>query len=200
MLNENNLIKTILDGHAQGYAVLVNRYQRPIFNLLLRMTGDPEEAADLAQEAFLKAYKNLEKFKLNESFFPWLYAIAANLARDHWRKQQHAAKHAGQVRHDLAQCREELTAEEEHMTALLDARRLKECMARLPIDYREALLLRYHEGLPMKEIGKALGLSTSGAKMRISRGLEKLKNLFNARPEKQSETTMDDIGDTDRKN
>jgi RNA polymerase sigma-70 factor (ECF subfamily) len=186
-LKENQLIRDILGGDAQAYAILVNRYQRPIFNLLLRMTGCRETAADLAQEAFVKAYESLEKFKLSEKFFPWLYAIAANLARDHWRRQQHAAGHADAVRQIVKSNPEKVTAEEERLTTLLDARRLQDCMERLPRDYREALILRFHEGLSMADIGKSLGVSTSGAKMRISRGLEKLRHLFQESPDSRND-------------
>ncbi len=181
-MNECHLIKAILDGDAHEYAVLVNRYQRPIFNLLLRMTGCREEAADLAQEAFLKAYENLERFKTGESFFPWLYAIAVNLARDRWRKQQHAANHAEQLRQAVESCPDDPAGVEEQLNSRIDARYLNSCLNQLPQDYREALILRYHEGMPMGDIGKALGLSPSGAKMRISRGLEKLRALFQSSP------------------
>jgi RNA polymerase sigma-70 factor (ECF subfamily) len=181
-VREDQLIRRILDGDAQAYAILVNRYQRPIFNLVLRMTGCRETAADLAQEAFVKAYENLERFKLSEKFFPWLYAIAANLARDHWRRQQHAANHAETFRKEVKDNPVIVTAEEERLTCLLDARRVRLCLERLPQDYREALILRFHEGLSMAEIGKALGVSTSGAKMRIRRGIEKLRHLFDTCP------------------
>jgi RNA polymerase sigma-70 factor, ECF subfamily len=193
-LKENQLIRAILDGDAQAFAILVNRYQRPIFNLLLRMTGCRETAADLAQESFVKAYENLEKFRLGEKFFPWVYAIAANLARDYWRRKQHAVCHADAIMQMVEGNPEKVAAEEERMATLLDARRLRACLDRLPHDYREALILRFHEGLSMADIGKALGVSTSGAKMRISRGLEKLRRLFHApcanrqdRPQQASE-------------
>ncbi|MGB5157429.1 RNA polymerase sigma factor [Desulfobacterium sp. N47] len=177
-MNESLLIESILNGNAQEYAVLVNRYKRPIYNLLLRMTGSREEAADLAQEAFLKAYENLERFKPGNKFFPWLYTIAANLARDSWRKQQRANSHAQQVSQQMESSPEETTSAEDRIIVSMDSRRLNICLNQLPHDYREALILRYHEGLPMGDIGKALGVSTSGAKMRISRGMEKLRALF----------------------
>jgi RNA polymerase sigma-70 factor (ECF subfamily) len=181
-VKENQLIRTILDGDAQAYAILVNRYQRPIFNLLLRMTGCRDTAADLSQEAFVKAYENLEKFKLNQRFFPWLYAIAANLARDHWRRKQHATTHADAITQMARGNPEKISAEEDRLATLLDARRLRVCLERLPHDYREALILRFHEGLSMADIGEALGVSTSGAKMRISRGMKKLRQLFKQSP------------------
>ena len=180
-MKENLLIRAVLDGDAHQYAVLVNRYQRPIFNLLVRMTGSRDAASDLTQETFLKAYENLEKFRLGERFLPWLWTIATNLARDQWRKQQNADAHADRVRQAAENFPEPATAMEARMADYLDARRLTGCLQQLPHEYREALILRYHEGLAMGDIGKALGLSTSGAKMRISRGLEKLRALFRAR-------------------
>ena len=160
---------------------MVNRYQRPIFNLLVRMTGSRDAAADLTQETFVKAYENLEKFKLSERFLPWLWAIATNLARDRWRKQQYADEHIQHERQAMESCPEAATAMEKRMADLLDAHRLNGCLQQLPHEYREALILRYHEGLAMGDIGKALGVSTSGAKMRVSRGLEKLRTIFQTR-------------------
>lgn len=197
MVEENRLIISILEGDSQAYAILVNRYQHPIYNLLLRMTGSREEAADLSQDAFLKAYKNLEKFKLNKRFFPWLYAIAVNLARDRWRRKKNAAKHSDQLAYVLAEGPTDTDATENRLTEQLDALRIGDCLHRLPHDYREALILRFHEGLSMQEIGEALGVSTSGAKMRIRRGLEKLRHVFQGHqptigeiPENRTEDTF----------
>jgi RNA polymerase sigma-70 factor (ECF subfamily) len=174
---ENRLISDILNGNAEAYAVLVNRYQRPIFNLLLRMTGCREEATDLAQDTFLRAYENLEKFRPSRRFFPWLYTIGMNLARDHARKKKSAAK-AAELEYQSHHVHIPATSEQQDMAHRLDAARLPELLATLPEDYREAVILRYHEGLAMKEIGQALGISTSGAKMRVKRALARLRDML----------------------
>jgi RNA polymerase sigma-70 factor (ECF subfamily) len=175
---ESQLISSILDGDTQAYAILVNRYQRPIYNSILRMTGCRETAADLAQDAFLKAYEHLERFKLSEKFFPWLYAIALNLVKDRWRRQKIATENLEQIRQTDGHLTEDPLLSQSRLAEQLDAGRLHNDLMRLPQEYREALILRFHEGLGMKDIGKALGISTSGAKMRISRGIEKLRSIF----------------------
>ena len=97
---EHQLINEILNGDTEAFAVLVNRYKRPIFNLMLRMTRSREDANDLTQDAFLKAYEQLERFKPSRNFFPWLYTIGLNLARDHLRRQQSAVKAFRVEQHD----------------------------------------------------------------------------------------------------
>lgn len=175
---ENRLIADILNGNANAYAVLVNRYQRPIFNMLLRMTGCTDEASDLTQDTFLRAYENLERFSPSRRFFPWLYTIGMNLARDHVRKRRTAARTTALMQ------QEQLSASAGHvqwpvdLDKHLDAARLSELLSELSVEYREAVILRFHDGLAMKEIGQALGVSTSGAKMRIKRALEQLRDLW----------------------
>ena len=177
LTEENSLICDILNGDTELFAVLVNRYQRPIFNLLLRMTGNREDAADLTQETFLKAYEKLERFRLSKRFFPWLYTIGMNLARDHMRKQKSAAK-AASMNLPFKSSAVDGFEENRSLVQRLDASRLMVLLAQLPEDYREAVILRYHEGLTMKEIGEALKISTSGAKMRVKRALERLRVLL----------------------
>lgn len=171
---ENRLINAILGGDVESFAVLVHRYQRPIYNMMLRMTGHPEDATDLTQEAFLKVYENLERFRPNGRFFPWLYTIGLNLARDHLRRQKCAVEAAGLQPDDggPGQDQGDDAAHLQHM----DAERLPFLLAALPLEYREALILRFHEGLTMRDVGLALGISTSGAKMRIQRGLQRLRD------------------------
>ena len=178
---EKQVIIDVLNGNADAYAVLINRYQRPIFNMLLRMVASREDAADLVQDTFVKAYENLERFRLSARFFPWLYTIGMNLARDHLRRRKTAAVASchfqagcfwgGDAGHDP----------EQDMARCLDAGRMPALLAGLPEDYREALVLRFHQGLGMRDIGAALGITTSGAKMRIVRGLQKLRAMFKDR-------------------
>lgn len=174
---ENRLISDVLNGEAEAFAILVNRYQRPIFNLMLRMSGSREDATDLTQDAFLKAYEHLEKFRPSRRFFPWLYTIGMNLAVDHLRKQKNpTASLDGQ---NPATAAEVATDDDtERLIFQLDADRLPTLLTRLPVDYREALILRFHEGLTMKDVGAALGITTSGAKMRVKRGLQQLRDML----------------------
>lgn len=174
-MEENRLINAILDGDAESFAVLVHRYQRPIYNMMLRMTNHPEEAADLTQEAFLKVYENLERFRPNGRFFPWLYTIGLNLARDHLRRHKNTEEAAG-LDPATGQLGQGCAEDDGACLRRMDAERLPSLLAALPLEYREALVLRFHEGLTMRDVGLALGISTSGAKMRVQRGLQRLRD------------------------
>lgn len=175
---ENQLISDVLNGDAEAFAVLVNRYQRPIFNLMVRMSGCREDATDLTQEAFLKAYEHLEKFRPTRRFFPWLYTIAMNLGVDHLRKRKNTIANVSvdDAENPARATEVPVRDDTDRLMYQLDAGRLPALLMRIPMDYREALILRFHEGLTMKDVGTALGITTSGAKMRVKRGLQQLRD------------------------
>ena len=157
--------------------MIVEQYQTPIFNLMYRAVGSFDQAADLSQEAFLKAYRNLHKYRPGKSFFAWLYTVSMNVARDHLRRQKRiprmdsidqAALFASQQGGDPAL--ETIKAEE--------VQRLEQALARLPIDYREAIILKYRKELDTKQVARMLGISVSGVKMRVHRAIKKLQELL----------------------
>jgi RNA polymerase sigma-70 factor (ECF subfamily) len=168
--NEVDLICDILAGDANAYAVLVKRYQRPIYNLMFRFTFSEADAFDLTQETFVKAYEKLEQFKPSGRFFPWLYAIGLNIARDQIRK----AKRAKLMKEDLIHF--------VHNPGPLDFSRVEESMKHLSLESREAIFMRFHEGMTVNEIAKALGVTGSAVKMRIHRGLIRLRELLSGEP------------------
>lgn len=176
-IEEQQVIAAVLGGDAEAYAVLINRYQQPIFNLTYRMTGSRADAADLAQDAFVKAYEQLYRFRKEKRFFPWLYTIALNRTRDFLRKDR-TANTVAIENCDLYSGSEGTAQEEDKMCVQLDCQRLQGALERLPWEYREAVILRYHEELPMGEIATALSISVSGAKMRVHRGLRKLREIL----------------------
>src|SRR4030042_6650971 len=91
-LYDQQVITAVLTGNVDAYRHLVLRYEKPIFNLMYRMTGSRDDALDLAQETFIKAYEKLERFKTGSRFFPWLYTIGLNhgrsFIRDHKMEKQ----------------------------------------------------------------------------------------------------------------
>jgi RNA polymerase sigma-70 factor (ECF subfamily) len=143
-----------------------------------RMTHSEQIAMDLAQETFLKAYARLSRFKPGRSFFSWIYAIGVNLAKDHARRtfrenrcfvpDLEVQRFADEAQPDAEQSLQQRQVME----------RLSAALDRLPLEYREAVVLRYRYDCEMKEIAQALSLSVSGAKMRVHRGLRKLKTLL----------------------
>ena len=175
---DDRLVYAVLKGDTEAFGDIVRRYEKPIFNLMYRATGSREEAADLTQEAFLKAYDRLHTFRAGRRFHPWLYTLSINVARDYLRKQQ---RQPNTLRRDPETIAETAFGDP---NAIAEAGRsakiqsLFEILRNLPLDDREALLLRFREGLRMKEIAERLGLSVSGAKMRVQRGLHKLQKAW----------------------
>ncbi len=171
---EETLVYEILSGDADSYALIVKRYQKPIYNLMLRMTGSEQDALDLTQETFVRAYEKLEKFDPSASFFPWLYTMGLNLARDFLRK----AKRSPMESYDPEDNVSIDIDQDDRLADRIDVQEVLVGLQTLPVDYREALLLRFHEGLSVGEVACALGLSLSAAKMRIHRGLLKLRQML----------------------
>ncbi len=172
--DEQAIVGEILAGDVNAYAILVKRYQTPIFNLMMRMTRSQEDACDLTQDTFLRAYEKLERFNGRHAFFPWLYSIGLNLVRDHLRRKK--VREAGNDRLRFsATAGDQTPGPLDALVNTLEARRVRAAAMELPWEYREALVLRFHEGLPVKQVASALGISESGAKMRIHRALRALK-------------------------
>ena len=145
---------------------------------MVRMTHSEQIAMDLAQETFIKAYTSLERFKLGRSFFSWLYAIGVNLAKDHARRvlrENRCFAVDVEVQHVADEDRPDA---EQRLQQRQTMERLAAALDRLPMEYREAVMLRYRYDCEMKDVAQALSLSLSGAKMRVHRGMRKLQALL----------------------
>lgn len=172
--SDEMLVERTLAGDVPAFGALVGRYQRQVYSLMRRLAGSPEESADLAQDVFVRAYERLASFRPGARFFPWLYAIALNRARD-WARRRRPGQLAGGDA-DL----ESLPGPVEDDPALVAgrvdlARAVGEALEELPLESREMLLLRYREEMPMREIAAVFGISEAAAKMRVGRGLAMLR-------------------------
>ena len=92
---DRELVEKCCDGDRAAFTELVDRYQKTVFNTALRIVGDPEEAEDVAQSAFLKAYEKLDSYKPQYRFFSWIYRITVNesLISGGWKKERPSPKH-----------------------------------------------------------------------------------------------------------
>lgn len=175
MTDEARIIAAVLGGEVNAFEPLIAKYEKPIFNLMYRTTGSVDEAVELTQEAFLKAYDKLEQFERGRNFFSWLYALAVNIGRDYLRYKK---RNPPSIHDNPGHSVEHAEAGPEDPRLTEDYQSLLKALEQLPIDYREAVVLRYREERSMKEIADMLNLSVSGAKMRVHRGLEKLRTLL----------------------
>jgi RNA polymerase sigma-70 factor (ECF subfamily) len=173
--DDGKIVAEVLEGNRNAFGILVRKYQKQVFTLMHRFTNSSSEAADLTQEAFLKAYNRLETFQPGKKFFVWLYTLSLNLARDYGRKNKKYAENL--TENIIDDAHREAHDQEKRLIQKGEIMALLEALYRLPEDFREALILRYREDLPMKDIARILNLSVSGAKMRIHRGLIKLREL-----------------------
>jgi RNA polymerase sigma-70 factor (ECF subfamily) len=174
---EAEIIREVLLGETRAFEALVRAYQGPVYALMLRNSGDVDTAADLAQEAFTRAYARLETFTTGKRFFPWLYALALNVSRD-WMRRNGRDFHVymddavGMVRD------EDLPDERQGIDDRLDGAKAFAMVMGLAPKYREALVLRFRHDCSMQEVADILGITVSGAKMRVSRGLEMVRSQF----------------------
>jgi len=174
---EQDVIARVHRGERAAFAALVDAYAKPIFNLAFRMTGSCQDADDLAQETFLKAYRKLKQFDPEKKFFTWIYTIALNIIRNHLKSSpERTARSAGKD-HSPADPVDPANPE----GLFLDrekAQRLEICLHQLPSELKAAVVLRYYQDLSFDEIATITDASVSAVKMRAYRGLERLRALM----------------------
>lgn len=164
------VVRSLAHDH-DAFGKLIDRHAVAIVNLAYRMVGNRAEAEDLAQEAFLAAFKALPTFRADSKFSTWLYRIASNKCKD-WLR----VKRPGQGQHDV-DVDEQLdlqVAEDRTPETLLSqqqvAQELEQAIQRLPLLYREAFVLKHVEGLSYEEMEEILGVSGDTLKMRVYKG------------------------------
>ena len=176
---EAAVIQSILDGDVNAFETLVKEYEKNVYNLALRMTGNSEDAADMSQEAFIKAYNSLSSFRGDSKFSVWLYRIVSNVCLDYLRSRTRKPTVSLSTENDDGEEVELDIADESQSPELLLDRSLtrdavRRGLAALPPDHREILLLREIQGLSYEEIAAALGLEAGTVKSRIFRAGKKL--------------------------
>lgn len=176
---EAAVIQAVLDGDVNAYEALVKEYEKNVYNLALRMTGNSEDAADMAQEAFIKAYNSLTAFRGDSKFSVWLYRIVSNVCLDFLRSRSRKQTVSLSTENDDGEEVELDIVDETHSPEQLLDRSLtrdavRRGLAALPPDHREILLLREIQGLSYEEIADVLGLEAGTVKSRIFRARKKL--------------------------
>jgi RNA polymerase sigma-70 factor, ECF subfamily len=173
---EAEIITRVLNGDRQAYALLVDEYKNKIYILAFRMTNNREDADDLTQEIFIRAYKNLWRFNLKKKFFTWLYTISINLIRNHLKKAK-IDKLLNQT-NNIKYSAEENKSAEAVLIASYEADSINSALAVLEYEARAMIIMKYQQELSLEEIAEITGKSISAVKMTIYRGLDKLKDII----------------------
>ena len=166
-------------GDSDAFRALVETHSRQVFRLAFRMTGNEQDAEDVVQESFLRAYRQLGRFESRANFGTWLYRIVSNCSVDLMRSRQ--ARH-DQVRGDSLDQEGAVelpeadapNPERQAQSAEID-RRVQDALRDLSPLERAAFTLRHYEGRSIEEISETLGLGTSAAKHSVFRAVKKLR-------------------------
>jgi RNA polymerase sigma-70 factor (ECF subfamily) len=187
---DEELVARATAGDLDSFNQLVTRWERPIYALAYRTLGREDEARDVVQEAFLRAYRGLRGFKGEAKFSSWLYRITLNLCRDWIRRERRAPLvqvPEGTDPLDLADQRvaptesvEDLVARREMSAAVARA------MAELPEEQRVAIMLKEYHGLTFQEIADQLDCPLSTVKTRLYQGLSVLRRRLERRQSEEA--------------
>ncbi|MBI2874771.1 MAG: RNA polymerase sigma factor [Firmicutes bacterium] len=173
-LSDTVLVAAAQQGDLEAFGVLVKRHEKWVYNLAYRMLGHREDASDLAQEAFLKAYRALSRFRGASSFKTWLYRITSNLCLDALRRRT-PQRQAGELKPTVADPSPgpHERAEERERLAKVHA-----AIVSLPDHQRLCLILRDLQGLSYEEIASAAAVNVGTVKSRLNRARLALRDLL----------------------
>ena len=190
---ETAIVARVLGGDRDAYALLVERYNGSLFRYLVRMTDQPADAEDLAQEAFLRAYLSLASYDPSYRFSTWLFRIATNLAinriksaskivsLDEMRdRREQRDEPPPEFADSSIDSRPDLSAERAEVV-----RMIRRCLQELPPDYRAVVALRHIAELSYNEISDSIGLPLNTVRTRLHRGRERLGECLEARLPKE---------------
>ncbi len=174
--NDDVLIERVQSGDYEAYNPLVERYKLPLYTVMYRMMHNRDDAEDMVEEAFIKAYKAINRFELGRSFYSWLCRIAVNNAINYLKKERRGnAESIEDVKHRLA-ARAGNPVEMTRQKMLKE--RITAAMKHLPDEYRTILVLRVEEEFSYDEISRILKIPRGTVMSRLARAREKLRTLF----------------------
>ena len=177
-------VERTLAGEREAYRVLVERHSQYVYRLAYRMTGNKEDAEEVVQEAFLRAYQKLQQFAGNANFATWVYRIAANYAIDRLRQRKSEDSRREQPKRiaegepetdPLSDVKDAAPSPERLAGSAQLAAKMKEALDTLTPAERTAIVMRHWDGCGIEEIAAVLKSNTSAAKNTVFRAVQKLR-------------------------
>jgi RNA polymerase sigma-70 factor (ECF subfamily) len=174
--DDMDLVTRTLEGDRRAFEALIGRYERPVYNAAFRMLNDSDDARDVAQTVFLKAYEKLGDFNPEFRFFSWIYRIALNESVNHLNRRGRTEELA-----------EEPAAGEEgpddEMDREMQSRRLQVALMRIKPDYRAVIVLKHFLDCNYAEISRILDIPKGKVKSRLYSGRQLLKDALASGPD-----------------
>jgi RNA polymerase sigma-70 factor (ECF subfamily) len=170
------LLKAVKNGDCESFNPLVERYKLPLYKVMYRMVLNRDDAEDLVEEAFIKAYRSIKKFDTSRPFYSWLRRIAVNNAINFLKKERRnlteplefVEKKLSDTRNDPVRMTEQKMVNE----------RINMAMARLPEEFRIIISLKVEEDMSYDEISRVLKIPKGTVMSRLARARQKLKQIF----------------------
>lgn len=177
-VSEKKIIEKVLGGDANAFEELVLRYEKTVYNLALRMVGDRDDAFDMTQEAFIKAYGSLSSFRGDSKFSVWIYRITTNVCLDFLRSKSRKQQVSLTVSDDDEDAQLDIpdpsSTPEQQLIKKISMQSVEEGLKTLPDKQRQILVMRELGGMSYAEIGAALSLEEGTVKSRIFRARKRL--------------------------
>lgn len=177
-VSEKKIIEKVLGGDANAFEELVLKYEKTVYNLALRMVGDRDDAFDMTQEAFIKAYGSLSSFRGDSKFSVWIYRITTNVCLDFLRSKSRKQQVSLTVSDDDEDAQLDIpdpkADPEQQLIKKISMQSVEEGLKTLPDKQRQILVIRELCGMSYAEIGKALSLEEGTVKSRIFRARKRL--------------------------
>jgi RNA polymerase sigma-70 factor (ECF subfamily) len=168
------LVEQCLEGDTRSFEALIDRYQKPLFNTALQMTGDREDAKDVTQTVFIKTFNNLASYNPKFKFFSWIYRMLINEAMNHCKRAKaHQTLDPGIP--DPGKNPEEIQLARDL------SERVQEAVMDLPLDYRLVIVLRYFNDLSYKEIAFVVNTQEKTVKSRLYTARKLLAEILQSR-------------------
>ena len=180
-MEDKEIIEKVLAGDNDAFGLLVERYQNKIYNLCLRMCGNEDDAFDLTQDAFVRAWRNLGGFQFESAFSTWLFRLSSNICLDFLRaKKRRAAVSLTVSDEEDEESQLDLPdpgkSPEEAVIAAEDRNLLTQALNSLPTDHRQIIVMRAIDDLSYSQIAEILGIQEGTVKSRLSRARTALRN------------------------
>jgi RNA polymerase sigma-70 factor (ECF subfamily) len=174
-------VARVRGGDRDAFRLLVDRHSRDVFRLAFRMMGNEQDADDVVQETFLRAYRSLDRFEERSQFGTWVYRIAVNRCYDMLEKRNRGSEQRVEKgrEEDEASLEDRIASDQptpERMLLSQEVRgKVQKVLDELTALERTAFVMRHFEGKPMQEIAKSLGVQSSAAKQSVFRAVRKLR-------------------------
>ena len=174
--NDNQVVKEVLTGNIQAFGIIIKKYQNPIFNLAMRMVKDYDDAKDITQNTFIKAYNKLTSFDNDQVFFSWIYRIAVNESLNSIKSKK-SFNYLDDEKFSISDSPDDSFVRNELYKSVNDA------ILELSPEYRTVIILKHLNGLSYQEISEITGITEEKVKSRLFTARKRLKDLL----EKNSE-------------